>query len=175
MGTAEQGGFHVVQVHGVLGVPGAQNQVLKSVFSQDGCARFGVEDVARFGVDLGDAVVKEIHGLAAHPVPSAVPDVASAALPLLHTRPNHAVGIHIDGVVEAQAVLPPQEVGVGVKPEQGTAVGDEGNDRRVGQHQGVMDAPVRLHRNLSGDHPLMLVSPVRRLRKSMVRPPSSLL
>ncbi len=129
VGTAEQGGFHVVEVHGVLGVSGAQNQVLKSVFSEDGRARLGVEDVARFGVDLGDAVVEEIDGIPVHLVPSTVPDVAPATLPLLHARPHHALRIRIDRVVKAQAVLPPQEVGAGIKPKQGAAVGDERNDR----------------------------------------------
>ena len=36
--TRVQGGFNVIEVHGVLGVPGAQDQMFKAVVSEDGGA-----------------------------------------------------------------------------------------------------------------------------------------
>ena len=95
-----------------------------------------------------------MHGFAVHQVASSVADVAASAFPLLHARPKISAGVHVDGVVETQAVLTPHEVGRRVQSEQGAAVGDEGDHRRIREEKRVMDAPMRLDRNvICGHHP----------------------
>jgi len=88
------------------------------VFSKD--VRHGdhLEDAPIGGVDLGQAVVQEVHRLVTHAVPTPVGDMSAALFPLLRTNPQHPVGVEVHGVVETQAVLAPNQSRGGIKPEQ---------------------------------------------------------